>query len=73
MTDPRPTQIAPWPALLSVAQAARYLGLGQKRLRRMVQERRIPHTWHFGKLQFPRAALDRAIERGTIAPVGDGI
>jgi len=58
------------PELLDYAQAARYLGIGTRSLRRIVDDGDL--TAHrFGRaVRFKRSALDELIERAAIEPVG---
>jgi excisionase family DNA binding protein len=46
------------PEILTVAEAARYLRLSERKLYGLVQERRIPHLRIDGRLLFPRRLLD---------------
>lgn len=54
---------------LRIRQAAAYLGLAEKTLYRMVEERRIPHIRKGRTIFFDRVALDRWMQAGAVNPL----
>lgn len=53
--------------LLTVAQAAEFLGTGERFVRRLVSERRLPYVKVGKYVRIERAALDAFIESGRVA------
>jgi putative molybdopterin biosynthesis protein len=56
--------------LLTTAEAAEYLRLGERKLYELVSEQAIPCTKVTGKWLFPRAELDRWLLAGLARPAG---
>ena len=52
--------------LLTVAQAGEYLGTGERFVRRLVTERRIPYVKLGKYVRFERSALDAFVESGRV-------
>jgi excisionase family DNA binding protein len=52
--------------LLTVAQAGEYLGTGERFIRRLVAERRIPYVKLGKYVRLQRSALDAFIEAGRV-------
>lgn len=57
------------PEILTVAEAAAYLRLGQRKLYALVQEQRIPVARVDGRLLFPRRLLDGWLQSQVVGPV----
>jgi putative molybdopterin biosynthesis protein len=57
------------PELLTTDEAAEYLRLSERKLYELVAERAVPCSKVTGRWLFPRAALDRWVSAGLIAPV----
>jgi putative molybdopterin biosynthesis protein len=57
------------PELLTTDEAADYLRLSERKLYELVAERAVPCSKVTGRWLFPRAALDRWVSAGLIAPV----
>ena len=57
------------PELLTTEEAAEYLRLSERKLYELVAERAVPCSKVTGRWLFPRAALDRWVSAGLIAPV----
>lgn len=55
-------------ALLNIPQAAEYLGVGERMVRRLVEERRITFVKVGKYVRFSPKALDRFIEENTVDP-----
>ena len=55
--------------LLSIEEAAHYLGLAKNTLYKMVSQKRIPFTKLGGRLLFPIAQLDEWIKQKTVMPI----
>jgi excisionase family DNA binding protein len=53
---------------IDVAQAARYLGLSQRSVRRLVAARAIGHRRPLGLIRFTQRDLDQYIEGVSVAP-----
>jgi putative molybdopterin biosynthesis protein len=58
------------PELLTTDEAAEYLRLSERKLYELVAERAVPCSKVTGRWLFPRAALDRWVSAGLIAPAG---
>jgi putative molybdopterin biosynthesis protein len=58
----------PVPELLTTDEAAEYLRLSERKLYELVAERAVPCSKVTGRWLFPRAALDRWVSAGLIAP-----
>jgi excisionase family DNA binding protein len=58
------------PELLTTDEAADYLRLSERKLYELVGERAVPCSKVTGRWLFPRAALDRWVAAGLIAPAG---
>ena len=56
------------PELLTTDEAAEYLRLSERKLYELVAERAVPCSKVTGRWLFPRAALDRWVSAGLIAP-----
>src|SRR5262245_64047092 len=56
------------PGLLTTAEAAAYLRLSERKLYELVANGAVPCTKVTGKWLFPKAALDRWLSAGLIAP-----
>jgi putative molybdopterin biosynthesis protein len=56
--------------LLTTDEAADYLRLSERKLYELVAERAVPCSKVTGRWLFPRAALDRWVSAGLIAPAG---
>ena len=56
------------PELLTTDEAAEYLRLSERKLYELVAERAVPCSKMTGRWLFPRAALDRWVSAGLIAP-----
>src|SRR5882724_12476283 len=56
------------PELLTTDEAADYLRLSERKLYELVAERAVPCSKVTGRWLFPRAALDRWVSAGLIAP-----
>ena len=56
--------------LLTTAEAADYLRLGERKLYELVAENRIPCSKVTGKWLFPRQELDRWVNSGLARPAG---
>lgn len=69
MSSPRP---APLPGIveppLTVAQAAEYLNVTERYIRRLVAERRVPYHKLGRLLRFQRADLERLLEESRVEP-----
>jgi excisionase family DNA binding protein len=70
MTRPHQGQVGagvyPRDELLTIGQAAEYLGTGERFIRRLVAERRVPYV-KIGKfVRLQRSALDDFIEAGRV-------
>src|SRR5512144_497245 len=61
--------LVPMPELLTTDEAAEYLRLSERKLYELVAERAVPCSKVTGRWLFPRAALDRWVSAGLIAPV----
>lgn len=58
-----------WGRLLAVDQAAELLGTGERFVRRLIAERRIPYV-HVGRhVRIPEAVIDEYINTHTIQPL----
>jgi len=55
--------------ILSVRQAAEFLGLSEYTIREWVRLRRIPHSKVNGTIKFRRSRLIRWIDRGEIPTI----
>ena len=55
--------------LLSIEEAAHYVGLPKNTLYKMVSQRRIPFTKLGGRLMFRIGLLDEWIEQNTVLPI----
>src|SRR6266540_5152923 len=62
--------LVPMPELLTTDEAADYLRLSERKLYELVAERTVPCSKVTGRWLFPRAALDRWVSAGLIAPAG---
>src|SRR5258705_122559 len=60
--------LVPMPELLTTDEAAEYLRLSERKLYELVAERAVPCSKVTGRWLFPRAALDRWVSAGLIAP-----
>ena len=60
--------IGAMPELLTTDEAAEYLRLSERKLYELVAERAVPCSKVTGRWLFPRAALDRWVSAGLIAP-----
>jgi putative molybdopterin biosynthesis protein len=58
------------PDLLTTDEAADYLRLSERKLYELVANRAVPCSKVTGRWLFPRAALDRWVSAGLIAPAG---
>ena len=58
------------PELLTTDEAADYLRLSERKLYELVANRAVPCSKVTGRWLFPRAALDRWVSAGLIAPAG---
>jgi excisionase family DNA binding protein len=58
------------PELLTTDEAAEYLRLSERKLYELVASREVPCSKVTGRWLFPRAALDRWVSAGLIAPAG---
>lgn len=58
------------PELLTTDEAAEYLRLSERKLYELVANREVPCSKVTGRWLFPRAALDRWVSAGLIAPAG---
>ena len=58
------------PELLTTDEAADYLRLSERKLYELVADRAVPCSKVTGRWLFPRAALDRWVSAGLIAPAG---
>ena len=58
------------PELLTTDEAADYLRLSERKLYELVASRAVPCSKVTGRWLFPRAALDRWVSAGLIAPAG---
>ena len=58
------------PELLTTDEAADYLRLSERKLYELVAARAVPCSKVTGRWLFPRAALDRWVSAGLIAPAG---
>jgi len=56
------------PELLTTDEAAEYLRLSERKLYELVASREVPCSKVTGRWLFPRAALDRWVSAGLIAP-----
>ena len=56
--------------LLTTDEAADYLRLSERKLYELVADRAVPCSKVTGRWLFPRAALDRWVSAGLIAPAG---
>ncbi|MFQ5842623.1 MAG: helix-turn-helix domain-containing protein [Thermodesulfobacteriota bacterium] len=57
------------PRYLRVSQAASYLGLAEKTLYRLTQEKRIPYIRRGRAIFFDRMALDKWMQAGAVNPL----
>lgn len=65
--DPEPDDFGPTgPALLTIDQAARYLGVSGHTIRRWVVNEGLPHLDVGGDFRIPRRALDKWVVERTI-------
>ena len=60
------------PELLTTDEAADYLRLSERKLYELVADRAVPCSKVTGRWLFSRAALDRWVSAGLIAPAGAG-
>ncbi len=60
----------PTPELLTTDEAAEYLRLSERKLYELVADRAVPCSKVTGRWLFSRAALDRWVSAGLIAPAG---
>src|SRR5205823_7595873 len=60
--------LVPMPEMLTSDEAADYLRLSERKLYELVAERAVPCSKVTGRWLFPRAALDRWVAAGLIAP-----
>ena len=60
-----PSQRAP-AQLLTIGQAAEYLGTGQRFVRRLISERRIPYVKLGKHVRLERCALDAFVAAGRV-------
>lgn len=65
-TPARDVSSKPHDALLTVAQAGEYLGTGERFVRRLIAERRIPYIKLGKYVRLQRAALDAFIDAGRV-------
>lgn len=65
-TPARDVRSHPHDALFTVAQAGEYLGTGERFIRRLVAERRIPYVKLGKYVRLQRSALDAFIEAGRV-------
>ena len=61
-----PTSLGDPGQLLTIDQAAEYLGTGQRFVRRLISERRIPYVKLGKHVRLERSALDGFINDGRI-------
>ena len=54
------------PQLLTIDQAAEYLGTGQRFVRRLISERRIPYVKLGKHVRLERCALDAFVAAGRV-------
>ena len=54
------------PQLLTIDQAAEYLGTGQRFVRRLISERRIPYVKLGRHVRLERCALDAFVAAGRV-------
>ena len=54
------------PQMLTIDQAAEYLGTGQRFVRRLISERRIPYVKLGKHVRLERSALDGFIDSGRV-------
>jgi excisionase family DNA binding protein len=54
------------PQLLTIEQAAEYLGTGQRFVRRLISERRIPYVKLGKHVRLERCALDAFVAAGRV-------
>ncbi len=70
MSRPTPlstsTGRAPRDELLTIDQAGEYLGTGERFVRRLVAQRRIPYVKLGKYVRLPRSSLDAFIEAGRV-------
>jgi len=58
--------------LLTAGQAGEYLHTGERFVRRLIAERRIPYVKLGKYVRLQRSALDAFIESGRVAPADGG-
>jgi excisionase family DNA binding protein len=65
----RAADAAAVPALLTTAQAAEYLGVSLRTMRRLIAERRVRHYKPSGQLRFDPADLDAYVSASVCEAV----
>ena len=64
----RRSMAQPIPELMNTRQAARYLGINEKKVYALAKARKIPCTRVTGKWTFPRKLIDAWIEQSAVSP-----
>ena len=67
-SQPKPKQVAP-PPLMGIAQIAAWLGVGERHVRRLISERRIPYVKWGHYIRFDPVEVDEWLRSNRIIPM----